>query len=116
MKIISFNTEVEISSLKLYISYIYIPIIFSIVENVFKMHDLFGRIFGIRRLFSGTVIFPEYIKQLKIEVKLSRLGLLKKYLKDKNLQLNFMVVVNVDTHHYLTIDVKNCIWQIHKFN
>jgi hypothetical protein len=88
MKIISFNTEVEISSLKLYISYIYIPIIFSIVENVFKMHDLFGRIFKIRRLFFGTVIFSEYIKQLKIEVKLSRLGLLKKYLKDEDLQLN----------------------------
>ena len=71
LKKISFNTETQICGIKMYVSYIYIPLVLSILENIFKMHDKIGRIFKIRPRNAATVIFPAYMKELGISTSKS---------------------------------------------
>lgn len=66
LKTLSFNTETEIFDIKLYVAYIYLPLVFSVLENMFRAHDKIQKIFGIRKRFDKKVIFVEYINQLGI--------------------------------------------------
>lgn len=67
MKIISFNTESEVIGIKLYIAYIYVPIAVSIIENIFKLHDKIQKIFELRTIFEGHVLFKAYIHALGLK-------------------------------------------------
>lgn len=86
MKVISFNTEIDIAGLKLYVAYVYIPLLISILENIFKLHDKFGKVLRIRKTFAAYVIFKEYIKRLEIETNFNCHKIAKTYLKNENLQ------------------------------
>lgn len=94
LKTLSFNTETEILGIKIYIAYIYIPLVVSILENMFCLHDKIGKIIKIRDTFSKKVIFLEYIKQLNIKTSLQKRKVLKIYSKDAILQSA------VDEHFY----------------
>jgi hypothetical protein len=86
MKKISFNTETEIINIKLYISYIYIPITLSILENIFKMHDKIGKLFKVRQKNAANVIFPTYMCELNIQKRKSKEEYRTVYLKNRDLQ------------------------------
>lgn len=86
LKKLSFNTETELLNIKLYISYIYIPLILSLLENIFKMHDVIGKLFGIRIRNAATVIFPTYIIELNIKTSKSKKEIQKAYTNNKSLQ------------------------------
>jgi len=61
MEVISFGLQYEIHGFKLYISYIYIPLIFALIENVFKLHDFISDILKIRYKFDKYVIIKEFL-------------------------------------------------------
>ena len=87
LKALSFKTETEIFEIKIYVAYIYLPIIFSVLENIFRLHDKIGNIFKIRDIFAKKVIFYAYISELDINIK----GIRKKdiyniYKKNKKLR------------------------------
>lgn len=85
LKTLSFNTETEILGVKIYIAYIYIPLVISILENIFCLHDKIGKIFKIRDTFNKKVIFLEYVKELNMK-SLPNKKLLKIYSTDNKLQ------------------------------
>lgn len=86
MVTLSFGVEFKINEIKLNIAIIYLPILFSVLENIFKLHDLFGRIFNIRNKYSGSVIFYQYVKELIPNNKKSYKTCRKIYLKNETLQ------------------------------
>lgn len=100
MKIISFKTETEIINIKLYVSYIYIPIFFSIIENIFKGHDFIGKIIRVRKNYAAFVILPTYIKELCIDISVNKKHR-RLYKKSKNLQNA------IDNHFYYHVSYAN---------
>lgn len=68
MKTISFNTETEVIGIKLYVAYIYIPIIVSVLENIFRLHDKIGKLFNLRNRYSGRYMLRAYIDELQITI------------------------------------------------
>ena len=64
---IQYETNVIIHGLKIYISYIYIPFIFAILENVFKMHDRLSDLFRIRYNFDKNVIIKDFLTDLNMQ-------------------------------------------------
>lgn len=67
MKMISFNTETEVIDIKLYIAYIYVPLAVSVIENIFKLHDRIQKIFDLRTIFEGCILFKAYIHALELK-------------------------------------------------
>lgn len=61
MSEISFGLRYENYGLKMYISYIYIPLIFALLENIFKLHDLISDVFRIRFRFDKHIIIKEFL-------------------------------------------------------
>lgn len=86
MVALSFGVQFKINEIKLNIALIYLPIIFSVLENIFKLHDLFGKTFNLRNKYSGSVIFYQYVKALCPNNQKSYKECQKIYLKNKPLQ------------------------------
>lgn len=86
MVALSFGVQFKINEIKLNIALIYLPIIFSVLENIFKLHDLFGKIFNLRNKYSGSVIFYQYVKELYPDNKKSYKACKKIYLNNESLQ------------------------------
>lgn len=70
MKSISFGIQYEKDGLKLYLSYIYIPLIFALLENIFKLHDKISDVFRIRYRFDKFVIINEYLREFVMMQKI----------------------------------------------
>lgn len=86
MKSLSFNTETSIFEIKLYVSYIYLPFVFSVLEYIFKVHDCIGKIFRIRDKFSASAIFIPYTKYLKINTLKNEKELKKLYIDNEDMR------------------------------
>ena len=86
MKTISFNTETEVIGIKLYVAYIYIPIIVSVLENIFKLHDHIGKIFNLRSKYSGRYMLKAYIDELQIKTSMSFDDIYNIYQKNNGLR------------------------------
>ncbi len=74
MKSTAFNLTYEKDGLKLSISYIYIPLLFALLENIFKLHDKISDIFFIRYRFDKFVIINEYLKSLQMPDKIKKVN------------------------------------------
>jgi hypothetical protein len=74
MKRISFNMEYEIDGIKLYTAYFYIPFIFAILENIFKLHDRISDIFRIRYRFDKFVIINRFLHRCKMEQNINKIN------------------------------------------
>ena len=87
LKTFSFATETEIFDIKIYVAYIYLPIIFSVLENIFRLHDKIGKIFKIRDIFAKKVILNAYISELAINITdIRKKDIYNIYEKNKNLR------------------------------
>lgn len=74
MSEISFGLRYENYGLKLYISYIYIPLIFALLENIFKLHDLISDVFRIRFRFDKYIIIKEFLVKCNKINKIDSVG------------------------------------------
>lgn len=102
LKSLSFNTETEIINIKIYIAYIYLPILFSVLENIFRVHDRIGNLFKIRDTYAGNVIFMEYINVLEIDTKgISRKDIRKIYWNNEKLR------TSIGNHFYAHVSSTN---------
>ena len=118
MKVISFNTETEVIGIKLYVAYIYVPIILSVLENIFKLHDKMGRIIKLRKIFDGKVIFSAYIKELGITLPKSSVKPYKIYAESEELRSkissHFYYYVSSTTpridEHYVHMALDSWCW------
>lgn len=70
MSRISLGLEYEQNNIKFYISYLYIPLVFALFENIFKLHDRISDLFGIRYRFDKNIIIHSFLKHLKMENKI----------------------------------------------
>lgn len=86
MKTISFNTQTEIIGIKLYVAYIYVPLILSIIENIFKVHYVIGKKIKLIEIYDGCIIFKAYINALKIDTNLSSTKLYQVFRKNSHLK------------------------------
>lgn len=84
MTLLSFGKNFKIDNIELNIALLYLPIIISIIENIFKIHDLLGKIIKLRDRYSGLVIFHQYLNEFGINK--SRKECMKLYLNCKYLQ------------------------------
>ncbi len=102
LKIISFGTETEFLNIKIYIAYIYVPIIISVLENIFRLHQKLGRIFGVEKKFAKKVMFQGYINTLGVDVsKIKKKELYKIYDKNK------IIKKEIDKHFYCFVSGTN---------
>ena len=60
MKTLSFGIEYEINSIRIYIAYLWIPLVFAIIENSIKLHDKISDLFQIRYKYDKNIIIQEY--------------------------------------------------------
>ena len=71
---ISFGWQYKYGGFKLYISYFYFPLFFSVFENIFKLHDRISDLIGIRFRFDRDVIISKYLSELKLSQKINRVN------------------------------------------
>ena len=82
---ISFDFEYELAGgIKLYISYLYLPLIFTLLENIFKLHDKISDLFQIRYRFDRKIIIQTFLIELNMTNKYSAVNKnnRKKIMKD----------------------------------
>lgn len=73
MSEISFGVQYESSGIKIYISYLYIPLIFALLENIIKIHNKISDLLKIRYRFDKNVIIK---KSLELCNKTNKLTLI----------------------------------------
>lgn len=67
---ISYGIKFEDHGIKLYLSFLYFPLLFAILENVFKIHDRLSDILKIRYRFDKYVIIKKYLDTLGLSQKI----------------------------------------------
>lgn len=67
MQKISLGLTFEIQGIELCISYIYAPMLISLLENIFKIHDRISDLLCIRYRFDKDVIIRHFLSRLKIK-------------------------------------------------
>ena len=72
MKTLSCGIQLEYNSLKLYISYIWIPLVFAIFENIFKLHDRISDLFKIRYNYDRKIIIKGFIIRLNVDIDINK--------------------------------------------
>lgn len=77
---ISMNQKLQVAGIDLYSAFIYIPFIFAILENMFKLHDRLSDILLIRYNFDKKIILTHMLKQLDLS---DRVRLINKRNRDK---------------------------------
>ena len=118
MKVISFNTETEITGIKLYVAYIYIPIFVSVLENIFRLHDNIGKLFNLRNRYSGRYMLRAYIDELQITIPESFDDAYNIYQKNEHLRKKignhfYYYVSDTDTKidaHYVHMALESWCW------
>lgn len=66
MKQISFNVEYEFIGIKLNLALLYLPLLISIAEHIFKIHDKISTVVGIRSRYDKNVIAASILKYCAI--------------------------------------------------
>lgn len=70
MKELSCGLEYELGSIKLYFSFLYIPLAVAIFENIIHLHDKISDIIGIRYRFDKSVIIKKFLEITSLSDKL----------------------------------------------
>ena len=84
MTLLSFGKNIKIDNVELNIALLYLPIIISIIENIFKMHDVIGKRVNLRNRYDGLIIFYQYLTEFGIQK--TRNDCKKIYINDKELR------------------------------
>lgn len=74
MKQISFNVEYEFIGIKLNLALLYFPLVISISEHIFKIHDKLSTILGIRSRYDKNIIAAKILDICKIKRNIEKLN------------------------------------------
>lgn len=74
IKKLSLGLEYESSGIKLYIGYFYLPLMISLAENMFKLHDKISDCLKIRYKFDKEIIISRFCDQLNIPDKKAKVN------------------------------------------
>lgn len=74
MESISFGFIYKFGGFELYISYFYLPTLFALAENIFKLHDRISDLFHIRFRFDKNVIIAKFLLELQMQDKLNKVN------------------------------------------
>lgn len=66
---ISFGVTIDVFNLRLCVATFYVPLIMGLFEHIFKLHDVWATIFGIRKRFDKKIIVNEFLKFAKSKKK-----------------------------------------------
>ena len=67
MELLSFGTKFSIEGVELNIALLYLPFVISVIENIFKIHDVIGKSVNLRNKYTGSIIFYQYLKEFGID-------------------------------------------------
>ena len=70
---LSFGATIEIFNIKLNLAIFYCPFIMGMLEHMFKLHDIWSSLLGIRRRFDKKIIVKEIFLQCGIKKDISKL-------------------------------------------
>ena len=110
---ISMNQKLQVAGIDLYSAFVYIPAIFAVLENMFRLHDRLSDIFLIRYYFDKKIILTKMLNLLNLSDKTN---LINKHNRDKMMSSVFYKYAGynspvIDQHNiYMALGCWSWFW------